>query len=490
MTEVAQSELPPPPRPGLRSYLRAIGPGIIMASLAIGSGEWILFPALVASVGPYLLWAAALSCILQAVLAVESMKYPVYCGQPIHRAYHKIPPGPLGWAWIWALLLFIPVMWPAWAIGSATAAAALQLGRLPGPGDAMLVLGWGLVALIIGLVVLHIGWKIQRTLEVISWPIVILLFVTVLIGVIAAAPASDWLEVLSGIGGFMRERAGFPPPDKINWPPIAATIAYIPAGFGFNLMLSSYARDKGWGMGAKVGYIPALVGGKKVELKAEETPFTPNEENLRRWRGWLNVLRVDGWIIFALLTFVTLVMTSVMAHSLLTPEQARALRGFGIAAAQAEALAKALGGAAWLVVLLGGFWILFDTQWGLMDAVSRVITDNFWLSSEGLRRWAGGDPRKVYYLILYLIFIVAVVIMVGSMTLGWAKPFQLVVIGANLGLFALTIAYPLQIVVNYKFMPKELRPSPLTTFLLIVGTIFYGFFLAAVLAQTLFGIKF
>ncbi|MEM3644224.1 MAG: hypothetical protein QW120_04685, partial [Nitrososphaerota archaeon] len=207
------------------------------------------------------------------------------------------------------------------------------------------------------------------------------------------------------------------------------------------------------------------------------------------WKGWLNILRLDGWIIFSLLTFITIVMTSVMAYALLTPEQAAGLRGFAIAAAQAQALSKALGGAAWFIVLLGGFWILFDTQWGLMDATTRTITDNFWFASGKIRNWARGDIRRLYYLILYIMFAVSVIIIVGSLTLGWASPYQLTLIGANLGLFALTVAYPLQVIVNYKFMPKELRPSIIVTIILIAGMIFYGFFLVGAVAQSLFNIK-
>jgi hypothetical protein len=133
----------------------------------------------------------------------------------------------------------------------------------------------------------------------------------------------------------------------------SAAIAYIPAGFGYNLMLSSYARDKRWGMAEKVGYIPAILGGKKVHLATDELPFKNNDENMRRWKGWLNVIRVDSWIVFSLLTFITLIMTSVMAYALLTPEQAAKLRGFAVAAAQAQALANVLGAAAWVIVLLG-----------------------------------------------------------------------------------------------------------------------------------------
>ena len=59
-------ELPPPPR-GIVGHLKAIGPGIILASLSIGAGEWFLFPAMILKYGPMLMWTAAVGCILQAV---------------------------------------------------------------------------------------------------------------------------------------------------------------------------------------------------------------------------------------------------------------------------------------------------------------------------------------------------------------------------------------------------------------------------------------
>jgi Mn2+/Fe2+ NRAMP family transporter len=74
-------ELPTPPK-GLLAHLKAIGPGIILASLAIGAGEWFLFPAMIVIYGPTLMWTALVGCILQAVLGSESMKYTLYCGQP------------------------------------------------------------------------------------------------------------------------------------------------------------------------------------------------------------------------------------------------------------------------------------------------------------------------------------------------------------------------------------------------------------------------
>lgn len=485
---MVSEDLPEPPKPGLINYLKAVGPGVILGSLAIGSGEWILFPAVVVKYGPYLLWAALLSCIIQAVTAVESMKYVVYCGQPIHKAYQKLPPNPLTWAWTWVLLILIPVIWPGWAMGSATAIAALQLGRLPGPQDAYLVLGWGLVALTIGLLVVHIGFKIQRTLELVSWPLVILLLVTILAGVAVASSPSAWMTVLSGLAGFLKPRLGFPAKDAINWFMVAAAIAYIPAGFGFNLFISSYARDKGWGMGSKAGYVSGIIGGKRVELAADEMPFDLSKrENLRRWRGWLRIVRLDSYVFFSGITMFTVILTSVMAYSLLAP-RGLAPTGFKVAAAQAEALASVLGPIAWFLVLLGGFWVLFDNQWGLMDSVARTVTDNLWFASEKIRRWTNGDPRKIYYLMVYMLYVVAALIMIASTVFKLAQPYELAATGAVLGLFALTLAPLLQLIVSNKILPKELRPGTVTNIILAIGVVFYGFFITAVVLQMFAGI--
>jgi hypothetical protein len=124
-----------------------------------------------------------------------------------------------------------------------------------------------------------------------------------------------------------------------------------------------------------------------------------------------------------------------------------------------------------------------------MDSTSRVITDCFWNSSKKARSFAKEDPRRLYYTVLYLEFIIAVILMIVSIGFGVAQPFVLIALGANLGLFALLIGYVLQIIVDYKFLPKELRPHPITTFILIVGIIWYGFFLTALLLQTFAGIR-
>lgn len=429
--------------------------------------------------GPIFMWTAAIGCIIHAVLGVESMKWTVYTGQPIQLAYMKLGKAV---AWAWSLMLFIPVIWPGWAAISATFISATCLGRPPGPGDAWFVASCGVALLIAALLILHIGAKIQRTLELINWVVVPMMVILVAIGAVALTPAKAWADVTAGLF-----TPGLPLGKGVDWFVVAAAVAYIPAGFGFNLILSSYARDKGWGMGSKVGYIPAVIGGRKVKLSAEEVSFTIDEENLKRWKGWLRVLRVDGWIVMSLITFITVIIICSMTQGLVL----KGLKPTGpaIVFTMGRFLSEAFGPAGWWILLLGSFWILFGTQFGLMDGISRVVMDNFWISSGRLRRWAKEDPRKVYYSVVYLIFIIALILMIGAIGYGWVSPYWLAATGAILGLFALVAAYILQIVVNYRFMPKALRPHPVTTFFLAVGAVFYIFFLLAVALQALAGIR-
>jgi len=123
-----------------------------------------------------------------------------------------------------------------------------------------------------------------------------------------------------------------------------------------------------------------------------------------------------------------------------------------------------------------------------MDSVARTVTDNFWFSSEKVRRWANGDPRKIYYLMVYLLYVVAAAIMIASTVFGLARPYELAATGAVLGLFALTLAPLLQLIVSNRIMPKELRPGVVTNLILAIGIGFYGFFITAVVLQMFAGV--
>ena len=52
-----------------------------------------------------------------------------------------------------------------------------------------------------------------------------------------------------------------------------------------NLTVTNWIRDKGFGMGAKVGAIPSAVGGtREIRLSHVGTVFPATADNIARWR--------------------------------------------------------------------------------------------------------------------------------------------------------------------------------------------------------------
>src|SRR5918997_2814762 len=133
------AELPAPPRFGLAAALALIGPGAILLGTSIGSGEWLIGPAVTARFGGALLWIATASVILQVIMNMEFVRYTMYTGEPVYTGFMRTKPGSTFWSWVYAILAFLQLGWPGWALSSATAIAAAFLSRLPGDQDATLV---------------------------------------------------------------------------------------------------------------------------------------------------------------------------------------------------------------------------------------------------------------------------------------------------------------------------------------------------------------
>ena len=82
--EVADLPAPPPYRFG-RAFRSILGPGIIALAGSIGSGEWLLGPAITAQYGGRLLWIATVAILLQVLLNTEAIRYTLYTGEPMFR---------------------------------------------------------------------------------------------------------------------------------------------------------------------------------------------------------------------------------------------------------------------------------------------------------------------------------------------------------------------------------------------------------------------
>jgi hypothetical protein len=234
-------------------------------------------------------------------------------------------------------------------------------------------------------------------------------------------------------------------------------------------MLSNWARDKGYGMSSLVGYIPTAMSDKKVNLAHTGSAFVPTKDALNRWRGWWRIVRVDQWCVYFVGAILGMALPAMLYVTFIPAGSD--IRGLGIAAALAQAVATKQGAIFGGTIALLGVWILFKAQLDLLEGMTRAITDILWTGSKRIREWQGGDVRFIYYGVL------AVVSLWGIIALRLTQPIVLLALSANMAGIAFIISAFHVLYVNTKLLPRELRPPLWRRLALIALAVFYGLFL-------------
>src|SRR6187549_2997895 len=141
------AEAPPASIP---AALKRIGPGIVLASSIVGSGEVIATTTLGAQVGYAALWIILVSCAIKPVVQAELGRYTIVTGHTGLEGFNSVPGPRAGASWL---------VW-AWAI--TVTLTLLQVGGMYGGVGQVLntlipvvsVKGWVVVCLAITLAVL------------------------------------------------------------------------------------------------------------------------------------------------------------------------------------------------------------------------------------------------------------------------------------------------------------------------------------------------
>ncbi|MFQ6082872.1 MAG: Nramp family divalent metal transporter [Candidatus Aminicenantia bacterium] len=469
-----KKELPAPPKFNFRNVTAVIGPGTIALSLSLGGGEWVLGPSAVVKYGVGLLWITLVAVILQVLLNMEFIRYTMYTGEPIFTGFMRTKPGPKFWGWFYPILGVLQVGWPAWALASASVLFAGIHKRLPVkeiPADTNMVVILGYVTFFLAITIVMVGGKIERTLEVFSWFVVSLIATFLIVVNIWLVPAKTWLSTFTGFFRFATI------PKGADWILLGAFAAYSGAGGLGNCWLTNWIRDKGFGMSKTIGFIPTAIAGKKINIPQVGNIFTTNYENMSKWRKWWKYVLVDQGLVFGLGCLLGMYLPVLLAVGIIPP--GTELKGLAIGSYQAAYLAKIGGQALWFLTLFVGFCILFGTQISIIDGFTRTVADIIWTASKKARNLKGGDIRYVYYSIL-IIFTVC-----GCIAIIFGNPYILLVIGANIGgaIFAISGIHVL--IVNRRFLPKEVRPSLWREIAVILCVIFYSFFVIMVIGTYL-----
>ncbi|RPI53591.1 MAG: hypothetical protein EHM55_13370 [Acidobacteria bacterium] len=464
-----RAELPEPPVPRGVQWIKVVGPGVIVLGLSLGGGEFLLGPTAFVRYGLSLLWITLISVYFQTIFNTELMRYTLATGEPAFTGFMRTRPARAFWAWFYIAMYLLQVGWPYSAGLSAGAMFFLATRQIATPADAATIYQIGVGTFLVCIMLLMIGRRIERTLELLNWVMVVAILGGFLAMAVYFVPGATWAAAGVGFFGFDLPSGRFSfVPSNANLVLLAALAGYSGAGGMVNIALSSWARDKGYGMGQRVGYIPAAVGGHKVKLAHTGYIFTPDHENMRRWNGWWRIVRADQWGVFFVGAVIGMLLPAVLYVTVVPG--GTDIQGLGVAAALASAIGARAGAAAGMVVGVLATWILFKTQLDIIESMVRSITDIAWTGSLRVRTWSRGDVRVVYYAAL------AVVCLWGIFALRLAQPIILIMAAANIASLVFTIASIHLLYLNTRLLPEGLRPPMWRRVALVAMSVFYGFF--------------
>ena len=199
-----RADLPAPPTPKGLGWVGVVGPGVIVLGASIGSGEFLLGPAVFVRHGLSLLWVTTVAVLLQTVFNTEVMRYTLATGEPVFTGFMRTRPSSTAWAWLYAALYFLQVGWPAWAGTAAAAIFFLFARRLAGPADAAAIYYIGVGTFLACVAVLSVGRRIERTLELLNWVLVVCILGSFLALAVLFVPAGTWFAAAAGLGGLRR----------------------------------------------------------------------------------------------------------------------------------------------------------------------------------------------------------------------------------------------------------------------------------------------
>jgi len=278
---------------------------------------------------------------------------------------------------------------------------------------------------------------------------------------------SDWKILADGLMG---KGDGFWwIPGGLSIMTFLGAFAYSGAGGNLNLAQSFYIREKDYGMGKYGGKITSLLRKKTTDFPLEGKTFLINQENLKIFKSWWRKINLEHALVFWLTGAVTIVLLSLLSFATVY-HQTGDVTGINFLFKEAEAIGGLVFpfiGRLFLVIVS---LMLFSTQMSVLDATSRITSENLVILNEN--KFCPNNLPKFYFGFLWTqILLGMLVILVGS-----KEPWQLVELSAFLNAITMMIYTGVILWLNQTSLEKELRPSWWRKLILILIVLFFAGF--------------
>ncbi len=434
-----------------------IGPGLVSSGVGLASGEFILWPFIASQVGLVFLWGAVLGVVIQWFLNLEIERYTLATGETALTGFSRMWKH---WGLVFVIFVVFANAWPGWATSSATLVTFMIGGNVTAIAVSMLVATGAILTL---------APVVYTALERLITVKVIAIGGFFLLALIFVLNKQSWSALPSAVTHIGRV------PD-LGFALMMGAIAFAGAGGGQNLCQSNWIRDKGFGMGRHIQRLVSPVTGKEEALPtARACVFALTDESLGRWKRWWRFANVEQALTFVLVTVITIVLTSMLAHSTLfgRPGLPTDIQFLRVEGEQLKAIAGGWFGTLFWTI---GAYSLFAATVGIIDYTARLAAD--------VVKWTYLRESKLSESRLYFFTVWGIVAMGSSiLLLGIRQPLVLLVISACTGGLMMFVYSILLVVLNRRTMPDALKTPVWRVVALLLSAAFFGYLSALTIQQ-------
>jgi Mn2+/Fe2+ NRAMP family transporter len=412
------------------AILRRIGPGLILASSIVGSGELIATTVLGAENGYTLLWLILLSCVIKIVVQNELGRYSIGSGETTLEAFDRAP-GPrlrVSWlVWMWFFMVTMTLMQVGGMMGAISEILNRTVPTVPITAWVWVINALSVVLLIGGryVIVERVSMALVVSFTALTVSCAVLLF--------KLPQYFSWSNMLDGLT-FQPPAGGL----------VTAVAAFGITGVGATelVMYPYWCIEKGYGR------------------------FTGPRDDSPAWQrrafGWIRVMGMDVLNSMVIYTFAT------VAFYLLGAGVLNALgvvpKGSQTILVLSNMYTQTLGGWSLYLFNLGAFAVLYSTVFASTAAHSRVFADFVGMLGFYDRRDYGQRLKMIRVFVVILLFVPSVYFMFLR------EPVFMVKIGGVAQAIMLPIIGFYTVYLRYRHMPKLILPKGWITLALWVSS--------------------
>ncbi len=475
-------EMPDAPRKQGGRWWNYLGPGLVLAGGSIGTGEWVMGSQVAARYHGALMWVVVLAIVAQVILNTECMRYTLCTGEPILTGFMRTKPGPKFWL-IFYLLLDVGGWFPTLASLAAQIMVVLVKGLTPADSvDPQLVLQYTYAIFTFCAVTVLFGGKIFNTLQVVVGGKFLFVLGYLLFANIFYVSIRTFGEIWGGLFDFTLNKMPLGPSGKpeIDWSLVSGLAGFAGIGGLGNIMASNFVREKGWGMGGKVGAIASMVGGRGITLSHLGTICRSDEKLPGRIKGWFQCFFVDQYIVWALGSLIAMMLCCTLGAEYLKPGQLNSNDQWRWAAALAQDFGESKGSIFRTMTLICGLVIMIPGQFYVVDGTARRWTDALWSGSRRIRNMDTGKVKQVYYFFAGLYVTWAITYLVLFPKLSGTN---MMIIAGNIANLAIASCLLHTLYVNTRFIPVDARPPMSKRVMMFLSATFYIIIFSLVVNQ-------